>query len=205
VASFSPITPINFPFQLIGASSPTQTLRLTNTGSTTLSIWSFKTASPFAQSNNCGKSLAGGAKCEIKIAFKPQNTNSITGTVTISDSASSKPSVIEVTGTGTHVKLSPLKLAFADQKVGTQSSPQAVTVTNEGGTPLSFTQIDLGGTNWSDFAETNNCPTSLNPWAACVVTMTFDPTHTGARNALLGFNDNGGASPQTVVLAGTGD
>jgi len=205
VASFSPTTAINFPFQLVGASSPAQTVTLTNTATKLLSISSFKAAAPFSQSNNCGKKLAAGAKCEIKIAFKPQNTNTVAGTVTIMDSASSKPQVIDVTGTGTVVKLAPLKLAFGDQTVGTKSSPQAISVTNEGSTPLNFTQIYIGGTNWQDFTQTNNCPTSLKSGSACTVTVTFDPTHTGARNALVGFNDNGGASPQTVILTGTGD
>lgn len=205
VASFSPITPINFPFQLVGSASPAQTVTLTNTGATALSISSFKTTSPFSQSNNCGKSLAAGAKCEIKITFKPQNTNTVTGTITISDSASSKPEVIEATGTGTTVKLSPLTLAFGDQKVGTTSSQQTVAVTNESSTPLSLTQIYVGGTNYQDFSRTNNCPTSLNAGATCTVTVTFDPIKTGARSAQLEFNDNGGGSPQTVNLTGIGD
>jgi hypothetical protein len=205
VATFSPNAPVNFPFQLVGTSSPSQTVTLTNTGTKALSISSFKVTSPFQESNNCGKSLAAGAKCKIQITFKPQNTNNVTGTVTISDSASSKPQIIELSGAGTVVKLAPGKLTFGDQKVGTQSAPQTVTLSNEGTTSLTLTQIYVGGTNWRDFSETNNCPSSLNAQATCTVTVTFDPITTGARSALLEFSDNGGGSPQTVSLSGTGD
>jgi len=205
VASISPTTPINFPFQLVGVSSPAQTVNLTNTGTKALSISSLKVTSPFHESNNCGKSLAAGANCKIEITFKPQNTSNVTGTVTISDSASSKPQVIELSGAGTVVKLAPTKLAFGDQKVGTQSGPQKVTVSNEGTAPLSLTLIYVGGTNWHDFSESNNCPSSLNAQASCTVTVTFDPIKTGTRSAVLGFSDNGGGSPQTVTLTGTGD
>ncbi|MFZ0318295.1 MAG: FG-GAP-like repeat-containing protein [Candidatus Sulfotelmatobacter sp.] len=204
-ASFSPKTAINFPFQLVGAASPEQTVTLTNTGTAALSVSSFKVTGPFQQSNNCGKKVAAGAKCKIEITFKPQNTNNVTGTVTISDSASSKPQVIELTGAGTLVKLSPLKLAFGNEKVGTKSAPQTVTVSNQGSTALSLTQVYVGGTNYQDFLQSNNCPTSLNAGASCTVTVAFDPIKTGTRSAVLGFTDNGGGSPQTVPLNGTGD
>jgi hypothetical protein len=149
--------------------------------------------------------VAAGAKCKIEITFKPQNTDNVTGTVTISDSASSKPQVIELTGAGTVVRLTPLKLAFGDEKVGTKSGPKTVTVTNQGSSALSLTQVYVGGTNYQDFSQLNNCPTSLNAQASCTVTVTFDPVKTGTRSAVLGFTDNGGGSPQTVTLTGTGD
>ena len=38
VVGFSPTTPIRFPFQLVGTTSPPQTITLTNRGSNTLSV-----------------------------------------------------------------------------------------------------------------------------------------------------------------------
>lgn len=205
VVKFSPNSAVNFPFQLVGTSSPEQTVTMTNTGAQALSIASMKITSPFHQMNTCGKSVAPGANCKIEITFKPENTNTISGTLTISDSASPKPQVIEVSGTGTIVKLAPLKLTFGDQKVGTASAPQKVMVSNQGAAALSITQVYIGGTNYRDFSQTNNCPSSLTAGASCAVNVTFDPTKTGARSALLGFVDNGGGSPQTAPLTGTGD
>lgn len=204
ISSFAPTTPINFPFQLVGVTSPPQTVALTNTGTAALEISSLKATSPFHESNNCGKSLAAGAVCNIEITFKPQKAKSAMGTVTISDSASSKPQVIDVTGTGTVVKMAPTRLTFGDQKVGTESAPQVVTVSNQGSAPLSVTQIYVLG-NYNDFPESNNCPASLKAGASCVITVTFEPTKSGTRSATLYISDNGGGSPQTAPLSGTGD
>jgi hypothetical protein len=145
-----------------------------------------KITSSFHQTNTCGKSVAAGANCKIEITFKPETTNTVSGTLTISDSASSKPQVIEVSGTGTVVKLAPAKLAFGNQKVGTASAPQKVTVSNQGTAVVNITQVYIGGTNYRDFSQTNNCPTSLNAGANCVVNVVFDPIKTGARSAVLG-------------------
>jgi hypothetical protein len=44
----------------------------------------------------------------------------------------------------------------------------------------------------------------LNAGAKCVVNVTFDPTKSGARSALVGLVDNGGGSPQSAPISGTG-
>jgi hypothetical protein len=130
VVSFSPPTPPNYPFQLVGTTSSPQTVTLTNTGSVALSIASIKVSGLFHARNTCGSSVASGGSCTITTVFKPTTTGSASGTVTIIDSASSKPQVIYLTGIGTEVSLNPLKLEFAAQKVGTTSAPQTVQVTN---------------------------------------------------------------------------
>jgi hypothetical protein len=205
VVSFHPTNGINYPFQLVGAVSPAQTVTLTNTGTQALSISSIKLASPFHQTNNCGRSVAAGAKCAISIYFKPQTAGSVTGLLTILDSASSKPQVVEATGAGTVVRLSPAKLTFAAQ-VGTTSPPQQIQITNTGSTALTFNySLYIGGINPNYFSETNNCGSQLAAGASCTSSVTFSPKKTGSFSASLGMNDNGGGSPQTVPLTGTGD
>jgi len=101
VVSFSPTTPLNFKKQAVGTTSSPQTVRLTNTGTTTLKISSMKATGQFAMTSTCGSSVAAGANCAISVAFSPQSKGAKSGTVTINDSASSKPMVIELSGTGT--------------------------------------------------------------------------------------------------------
>jgi hypothetical protein len=60
-----------------------------------------KATGQFGMKSTCAASLAPGQKCILKITFSPQSKGAKSGTVTISDSASSKPQVIELTGTGT--------------------------------------------------------------------------------------------------------
>jgi hypothetical protein len=130
IVTLSPTTPVIFPSQLVNVISPTQSVRLTNTGATSLSISSISVGRPFHQTNNCGTSVAPGAKCAIKITFRPPTTANFAGTLTIVDSASSKPHVIPVSGAGTVVSLSPTKLTFPPQTLGTTSDPMQVQVTN---------------------------------------------------------------------------
>jgi hypothetical protein len=208
VVTFSPTTPPTFLAQLINTKSAPQTVTLTNNGKSTLSITSIKASGPFKQNNTCGNVVAAGAKCTISALFQPTTTGSLTGLVTLIDSASSKPQYIELLGAGTAIKLSPSRLNFGTQKVGTKSPPQTVTATNEGGTSVQFSSVSLIGTNWKAFSQTNTCTTkALQPGATCTVSVTFDPTQTGLRSASLNFTQKNqpAASPQPATLTGTGD
>jgi hypothetical protein len=204
-ASFSPTSPVNFPFQLLGTISPPKTVTLTNTGTTPLTISSMRVNGPFRQSNRCGASVAPGAQCEIQFTFKPPAIGNAAGTMVIHDSASSGPQIIELTGAGTVVRVYPLKIDFGDQRVGKTSPPQAVTVTNTGSTPLTIDGLGLCAGNF-DFPETDNClRQTLAAGGSCTINMSFAPKKTGRRSATLCIRDAGGGSPQTVALTGTGD
>jgi hypothetical protein len=203
-ASFSPSSPLAFADQLINTVSQSQVVSLTNVGKKSMSITSIKGSGQFKVTNTCGKSLASRAKCQISAVFAPIAQGTHTGLITVVDSASSKPEVIELSGAGTVVELSPSSLAFAAQKVGTTSPPQHVQLTNLGGVPLNITKWALHGLDPGDFSQDNNCPSSLSAGASCEITVTFSPTHTGSRSAILYVTDTGGGSPQTIALAGTG-
>jgi hypothetical protein len=101
VVSFSPTTPLVFKKQAVGTTSAAQTVTLTNTGKTELKISSMKVAGQFGMTSTCGASVAPGANCTISVTFSPKTQGAKSGTVTINDSASSKPQVIELSGTGT--------------------------------------------------------------------------------------------------------
>ncbi len=179
VASFNPTSGINYPFQLVGAASAPQTVTLTNTGTTALTVSSMKTSGPFRETNNCGASVAPGAECAIHVTFKPTAVGSVGGLVTIPDSASSKPQVVELTGAGTVASISPLQLVFGDQQSGTKSAPQPITVKNTGTTPLTISNIVIHAGNGSrDFTETNNCTAqALAAGASCTINVNLRARH----------------------------
>lgn len=101
LVSFSPTTPLNFKNQAVGTTSVAQKVTLTNAGKSGLKISSMKASSQFAMKSSCGPNVAAGASCSISVTFSPTSTGSKSGTVTINNSASSRPMVIELTGTGT--------------------------------------------------------------------------------------------------------
>jgi hypothetical protein len=101
VVSFSPTTPLNFKKQAVGTKSNPLTVILTNTGSTALRIASMKASTEFAVTSTCGASVAAGAKCTISATFSPTQKGARQGTISIIDSASTRPQVIELLGTGT--------------------------------------------------------------------------------------------------------
>jgi hypothetical protein len=205
VVSFSPTTPLSFPQQLVGTTSAPQNVTLTNTASTALSISSMSVSSPFQLSGGttCATSVAPGANCTLSAVFQATAEGSKTGLLSILDSASIKPQVIELSGAGTVISLSPTQLTFPPQKVGTKSAPQTVTVTNTGTTAVSVSSVDIAGGNSRDYSQINTCG-SLGAGTSCTVAVTFMPGEKGTRTSTLEINDNGGGSPQGVPLTGTG-
>jgi trimeric autotransporter adhesin len=95
-------------------------------------------------------------------------------------------------------------LNFGNQPVGTKSLPQKITMSNKGSSAVSITSISITGTNAGDFAQTRTCGNSLASGASCFITITFKPLAKGKRTAVVSASDNGGGSPQTASLAGTG-
>jgi hypothetical protein len=206
--NFLPTTAVTFASQLIGTTSTPMVAQMTNAGTTPVTISSVTVSgAPFKITNNaCTGSLAAGAQCKISTSFTPTAENPVTGTISIVDSASSKPQVIELSGAGTVVKLEPASLNFPPTKVGTTSAPQTMKLTNTGSGPLKFTYfIYVGGDFYGNYAETNTCPKQLEAGASCTITVTFSPNGTGRRDAYLELQDDGGGSPQQPQLTGTGD
>lgn len=205
VASFSPTTPLVYPPQLLNTASVFQTVTLTNSGTVPLTISSVTAQGEFKVSDNCGKSVNAGAKCTMTVRSVPTTEGTLTGTVSLRDSASSKPQVIELSGAGTVVKLQPVSLNFGPQTIHTKSQPKEVELTNTGGTALNISNVYLEGANWTSFSQTNNCGTSLPAGGKCTLRVTFDPTKKAPLTALLDVYDSGGGMFQSVALAGTGD
>ena len=197
-------TSLNFPTQVIGTTSAAETVTLTNTGGTAVAITSIDSSGDFAQTNDCGSGVPPGGSCQISVTFTPSAEGTRTGTVTIIDNAVNSPQTITLKGAGTVVELSPATVDFGNQTVGTRSAPQTIALKNTGSTALSILGMGISGTDFDDFAYTTTCDSSLAAKATCLIHVTFKPEATGGRRASLDVLDNGGGSPQHVMLTGTG-
>lgn len=181
-------------------STTSQTLTLTNAGSSALTITRITSTGDYSQSNTCGSSVAAGKQCTVTVTFAPTVTGKRYGGVTVTPAAPEIPQTISLMGVGLAVTYSPHKLTFSSQIVGTKSPPQTVKVTNPGNAPLIMGAIAATG----DFSQTNNCTASLAPGTSCTINVTFAPTATGTRTGTVSITDSDFGSPQVVTLTGTG-
>jgi hypothetical protein len=205
VVRFSPSGPVVFPVQLISTTSAPQTVALTNTGTTALSIRSLTVTKGFGVTSSCGNSVAAGATCMLSVVCTPKTAGNHEGRVTLLDSASPKPQFILLHGMATPLILSPVQLNFGSQRVGTTSSPQLAKVTNPSNAAVTLDFIYIGGTNYKDFSiNSETCSVQLAAGASCTVTITFTPTKTGNRIAGNYVTIIGGINPKPVRLVGTG-
>jgi Abnormal spindle-like microcephaly-assoc'd, ASPM-SPD-2-Hydin len=205
----SPVS-VSFSPQIVGTLSSGHTVAVSNRGTTSLNFTAIGIAGTNAAdfniaSQTCGSTLLAGSNCTVTVKFQPSLIGTESATLSFSDDGGASPQIVNMTGTGTIVTVSPASLTFAGQTVGTTSSPQSVTLTNRGTTTLHISSISFTGTNGADFLISfDSCPPDLVAIANCTVSVEFQPTALGTRTASLAFSDNGGASPQVVKLTGTG-
>jgi hypothetical protein len=107
---------------------------------------------------------------------------------------------------GPSASVSATSLSFGSLQTGNSSTPQTITLTSNGGEALSVTSISLGGSDPSQFTESDTCqiPAVLQPAKFCSISITFAPTNTGSQQATLTISDNAPGSPQSIQLGGVG-
>jgi xanthomonalisin len=95
---------------VVGVTSGTKTVTLTNSGTAALDITTLTASGDFALKTfkatklvtPCvnGLTVAAGASCKFKVTFTPTQTGVRTGDVTITDNAANSPQQVALTGTG---------------------------------------------------------------------------------------------------------
>jgi uncharacterized repeat protein (TIGR01451 family) len=195
-------TSLDFGNQRVGTASTARSVTLTNTGTAPLTITAITAGGDFAHTTGCAASLAPGASCTIDATFTPSTTGTRSGTLSISHDAGNSPTTVDLAGNGTapSVSLDQTELAFGDQRVGTTSTAQTVTLTNNGTAALNISQITVEGA----WAHTTNCPALLGAGEDCTIGVTFAPTTTGSQTGSLRITSDATGSPHTVALSGTG-
>ena len=214
------VTPgsLYFVDQDLNTQSAAQAVQYTNTStsaSVTIQSIEFSPSANFGQAFVSGGSvanctpdvIAASTACDIWVVFTPTAVGTTSGTLTITDSASSAPHVINLLGQGAapYDVLSTSSLTFATQGVSTTSAAQTITLQNTGkGTLYISSLVAEGFTSASDFAQTNTCGTQVAPSGTCTISVTFTPNGAGVRNGNVTITDNAQGSPHVVSLTGTG-
>jgi hypothetical protein len=203
---------LSFGDQPIGSTS-TETLTLTNGGSTSISGISLTVSSLFNLSDGtCGTALAAGASCVIGIGFTPTGPGAAVGTLTISSSSPSNPTLtvpLSGTGIGTGIgpipSLAPSSLSFGNVLAGTISPPQTATLTNVGNAPLTILSMVYndnapGGLFLSFHTATCAPNLSVAPGASCTISIEFEANAAAsgpqAGSVIVNFAAGGSATLQ---------
>lgn len=208
IASVSPSS-LTFTSQDEGTTSQSQPVTLSNTGQEALTVSNVAATGDFSETDNCVGSVAVGNNCTINVFFKPTQTGTRTGTLTITDNnagITGSQQMVSLTGTGANpgAKFSATALAFGNEGIQTTSSGKKVTLTSSGTTSLNNISVAVIGPNQADFLPTSTCPATLNVGAKCTITVTFTPSLLAKESATLQLTDNTVNSPQSVALSGTG-
>src|SRR5713226_9772948 len=224
--TFSPAS-ISFGSVVVGSSSATTNVQLTNSGSSTLNITSitltgtdttqFALVAPTSGSPACSfgaSSITAGSSCFFGVKFAPTSTGAKSASVSVADNAAGSPQTVPLSGTGTAsgVTFSPTSISFGSVVVGGSSATTNVQLTNSGSSTLNITSITLTGTDATQFAlvaPTSGSPcsfgaSSISAGSSCFFGVKFAPTSTGAKSASVSVADDAAGSPQTVSLSGTG-
>ena len=105
------------------------------------------------------------------------------------------------------VSLSTQSLAFQLQAGGSgnSSDPQPVTLTNSGGSDLSVSSIQIGGSDTGDFSETDNCVGVISAGASCTINVVFTDNNPNGGSANVQIFSNAASSPDTIQVSGRTD
>ena len=196
--SVSPKT-IPFPNQGLNTTSAAAAVTLLNNQSGTLTISSIQVSAPFAETDNCGRSLAPNAQCTLNVTFTPTAKQYYSSSLIITDSAANSPQTVTLSGNGVFpVTFSPTVVNFGNQAAGTTSNTMNVTMSNKLPAALAISSIQAT----APFAQTNNCGTALAGGSTCTLAVTFSPTATQYSSSSITVSDSASGSPQTITEIG---
>ena len=217
-------TAATFVDQVVGTTSSSDTLTLTNSGNLALSVGTLNGVNIAVGSSSSGEfstkvgsgsdgcsntTVPAGSNCSVYVVFTPSATGarsgSVTFPVTYADSTIATRTA-SLSGNGiaaaNSVEVTPAGMQFGNQIVGIVSPANTVSLTNTGNAPV---QIGSDGITGSFAISSDSCAGStVQPGGICYVYVTFKPTAVGAASGTLTIADNGVGGPHAVALSGTG-
>ncbi|MBS1850714.1 MAG: choice-of-anchor D domain-containing protein [Acidobacteria bacterium] len=98
------------------------------------------------------------------------------------------------------VAISPRLLQFSTRGVGTTSTAKSVVLRNVGTAALTISSKVVSG----DFAETDDCGSTVPAAGSCTLNVSFTPTAPGSRFGSITISDDAAGSPHLINLVGDG-
>ncbi len=161
---------LTFAGQALSTTSAAQTVRLTNTGATAITVSNVAITGDFAQTNNCATVMPA-STCSILITFTPTAGGDRTGLLTVTDNDVTGTQSVALDGTGASLQIAPPSGSSVSSTVTAgDSATYQLSITPQGG----FTdQITFSCTSLPQYAS---C--SINPATATISSSTVNVTVT---------------------------
>lgn len=192
-------TQLSFGNQPIGSASLAQRIVFTSLDQQPLAL-SISSSGDYTAVLSCD---AGALRCYADATFKPATAGNGTGILTVTESVANTTEAIPLSGNGVlapHARLSDHFATFIAGVSPTPTVAHAITLTNDGSSPLFLVSIGVSG----QFSQTNRCPASLMPNEACSVLINFVPVSAGMATGFLTISDNTASRVEIVSLLGIG-
>jgi hypothetical protein len=201
------VTPssISFTSAIVGVQN-SQTLQLSNTGGTALTVTGII-------ANGAGLSVNGfsgstqlnpGTSATFGVALTPKTAGTFSGTVSILSKTASLDTTLpvngEVAGAERQISVGQPNVNFGTVSAG-KSAAQTLTLTNTGNTEVTVSKIALSG---ASFGMTGGgTPLNLASAQSVTLDLLFSPTSAGTSNGTLTIDSNASNSSVVVRLSGS--
>jgi hypothetical protein len=187
--------------QFSGEESETQSIQIENQTDQIQRVISDIITGPFQTINECGI-LRPGDSCTIDVQYTPippELGAPDHGRITLLTTDDGNVHQIELTVVKnlSDISISANTMQFSGQQVGSDSTPQTVTITNTGTKDATVTTTVAG-----DFVMTKGCSGTIPAGHSCAVTVMFTPSSAGNRNGTLLIAGSNTLHP--ISLVGTG-
>jgi HYDIN/CFA65/VesB family protein len=214
-AQFTP-NPVDLGSVQVGDSPASQTVTVTNSGDTDMTVdasaFSFTGANPGAfgiANDGCsGTTVTAGTSCQVDVTFAPGSAGSFSATLNMASDSATSPDQVGVSGTGTPapapgISVTPVSpFDFGNHKVGdAPADSQQFTIANNGTGSLTSVSVTVTGGGFSP--GNDNCPATLAAGDSCSATALFLPGSAGPTTGSLTVSSSE-LPPFIVELDGTG-
>jgi len=188
-----------------GTSSPAQSVSLSNPYSAKVLNYTLSVDGPFTLNNPCPNPMPGNYGCTMSVTFNPTAAGAQTGSLTVATPGVSKTSSIPLTGTAYTPPAIGVanSLSFGGVPSGT-SSTLPLSISDTGSQNLTISGLTISGSNAADFSVASGQCATISGGSSCIVNVSFRPSVTGNRSAVLTVTGNAANSPQTITLTGAG-
>ncbi|MGA9632042.1 MAG: choice-of-anchor D domain-containing protein [Candidatus Acidiferrales bacterium] len=198
------VTPASVSFGNVAVgTTATQTITLKNTGTVNLTVSSATaTGAGFSVTGFAAQTVGAGGTMTFNATFTPASTGSVSGSISVVTDASSSPTPISLSGTGTQPGLSvtPSSVSFGNVAAGTTAT-QAITLKNTGTANLVVSSETLTGAR---FSVTGFVAQTLAPNSSMSFDTVFAPTGGGSSSGSISVSTSLSGSPTVITLTGAG-